>query len=116
MAAQTKPLANKTREYVIDSRVSNELGLTHKETKEILDKFFEVLREECSLLEAGEKISYKWLKVECKQTPDRVIRPGMVGFRGDEEYTVKGKLKLYAKVLPKFYDDPKKGVESNWGA
>lgn len=117
LGAQIKRMPNKTRQYNIDSRVANEFGITHKQANEILDLFFEILKEECSLLEKGEKITYKWLKLECKKTSPRVIHPGMIGYRGDgTPYTAPGKLKLNAKILPSFYADAKKGIESNWGA
>ena len=81
-----------------------------------MDIFFEILREECSLMENGEKLNYKWLKFECKKTPGRTIHPNMIGNKTGEPYAVEGKLKLYTKVLDSFYNDPKKGIESNWGA
>lgn len=117
LGAQIKRMPNKTRQYNIDSRVANEFGITHKQANAILDLFFEILKEECSLLEDGEQIAYKWLKLKCKKTSPRVIHPGMIGYRGDgTPYTVQGKLKLNAKVMPSFYADAKKGIESNWGA
>lgn len=112
MGAQTK-----TRKYNIESRVAKEYGITHKQVKEILELFFEVLKEECSVLEEDEQIAYTWLKLICKKNADRMVVPGMIGYREEVgTYLAKGKTVIKAKILPSFYADPKKGLESNWGS
>ena len=110
-------MAVQTRKYNIESRVAKEYGITHKQVKEILGLFFDILKEECSVLEVGDQINYDWLKLICKKNPDRMIVPGMIGYKEEKGiYLSKGRTVIKAKILPNFYGDPKKGLESNWGS
>jgi len=105
----------KTKKYTIEKRVAEEMGMTATQIHRILDTFFDVLKEECSVLECEEFLTYKWLKFECKQTADRVMQEHMIGWRG-EAMVIPGKLVIKPKINASFYADKKKGVQSNWGS
>lgn len=97
----------------IDSRVAKEMGLTISKTEEIIDKFMEILREECSSLEEGETLSYKWLGFKAYMTKAyipvglEVVAPGVTAKPPNP------RLKLKATIKSGFYADEKKGLEGN---
>lgn len=107
----------KTYRYNIEHRVASECGIRAVKAKEVIDTFLDVLKEECSILEDGESISYLWLTFRCKKIKERVLTRGVrngEAFPLEEPVVVDEKLVLKVKVKDSFYADKKKGLEGNW--
>lgn len=98
----------------IDSRVAREMGATISQVEDFSAKLFEVLRDECSLLEEGETVSYIWLTFESYMTKSYIpkklteINPLVTTLPLPNP-----RLKLKAKIKAGFYADEKKGLEGN---
>jgi len=110
----TVDLAAQVVKRDIDSRVAKELGLSIAKTEEVIDKFLEVLREECSSLEKGETLAYRWLGFKCYMTKDYIPEGLEVICPGVTSRPPNPRLKIKASIKSGFYADEKKGLEGNW--
>ena len=97
----------KPRKRDIDARVAREAGIPAAQATMIINTFFDVLRDECSLLNEGDKLCYQWIEF-------RVVR-GKIGYRlkSIPADISPDRLLLRTRIRDNFYVDKKVGIIGN---